>query len=58
MKKKVKPKKVRLARIAICEQCPWFKATIRRCTQCGCKVEDRAKMLDRGCPLNKWPGDL
>ncbi len=57
-KVKVKPKKVQLERIAICEDCTWFITTIRRCRQCGCKVEDRAKMTDRGCPLYKWPGDI
>lgn len=58
MKKKVKSKKMQLERIAVCEQCPWLIASIRRCRQCGCKVEDRAKMVDKGCPVNRWPGDF
>ncbi len=57
-KVKVKSKAVQAARVAICEACPYFIPTIRRCRQCGCKVEDRAKMEDRGCPMNRWPGDL
>lgn len=57
-KVKVKSKKAQAERIAICEDCPYLIATIRRCKHCGCKVEDRAKMIDRGCPMNRWPGDL
>lgn len=47
------------ARQAICEACPLYDATARRCTVCGCWVAWKAALIENDCksdcPEGKWP---
>lgn len=48
---------IRADRIAVCELCPSFNKSSRRCNECGCFMD--AKTWVGGdpsqlCPLNKW----
>lgn len=41
-------------RISICESCPLFKKMTRRCSECGCFMDAKSKLLPAACPIGKW----
>lgn len=46
------------ARVAACRSCPLFRPSDERCSECGCYVTKKAKMLDQDCPHpdgSRWP---
>lgn len=40
------------ARLAICNQCEFYKET--RCTKCGCYMAVKTHLRAANCPINKW----
>jgi hypothetical protein len=40
-------------RYSICESCPHLTAA-KTCTQCGCFMPAKTKLLYATCPINKW----
>jgi hypothetical protein len=48
------------ARLAICRACPLFDGSICRHADCGCRIGQQRKFLnklawaDQSCPLGKW----
>ena len=48
------------ARLAICKRCPLFDGSICRHADCGCRISQQRKFLnklawaDQSCPLGKW----
>lgn len=41
------------SRYAICEQCPKLLVT-KQCSECGCVMPLKVKLLHAACPINKW----
>jgi hypothetical protein len=43
-------------RLDICSRCEYFDLEERTCDQCGCPMDEKAKMADVSCPLKepKW----
>ena len=43
-------------RISTCESCEFFRSTSRRCGQCGCFIDGKARLPIKyfNCPLKKW----
>ena len=41
-------------RMAICETCPLFRKEDKRCTECGCYMEAKARLKKAKCPIDKW----
>lgn len=44
-------------RMQICKSCPSYDDLQNRCTECGCFLNQKARMVLDGCPLNKWSPD-
>jgi glycosyltransferase involved in cell wall biosynthesis len=42
-------------RLTICEDCDRFRASDRKCSECGCPIEEKAAWRSESCPLGKWP---
>lgn len=42
------------ARLAICEQCPFFRATSKTCSKCGCFMKLKVTLDNAYCPMHKW----
>lgn len=40
-------------RYSICQDCPHLTIA-KTCTQCGCFMPAKTKLLHANCPLNKW----
>jgi glycosyltransferase involved in cell wall biosynthesis len=49
-------KEVQDERLAICEACPseQFRASDRRCADCGCPVDEKVKRASEPCRLGHW----
>ena len=41
-------------RIEICRSCPELIKLTFQCKKCGCFMKEKSKLIDAGCPLNKW----
>lgn len=41
-------------RIKTCEGCEFFRKEDRRCSQCGCFMEAKARLKKAYCPVHKW----
>ena len=41
-------------RLNICEGCPFKAFDERRCTDCGCWIDHKAKFKSEDCPQNHW----
>ena len=41
-------------RLTICRGCDRFDDLQMRCMECGCFLNQKARMVLDGCPLNKW----
>lgn len=41
-------------RYAICQECPLFNKTTKTCTECGCFMAAKTKLLHAVCPVDKW----
>ena len=42
------------SRLAICTACPFLSYKEKRCTDCGCWVENKAKFKSEDCPQGYW----
>jgi hypothetical protein len=42
------------SRMSICSTCPSFKLDVKRCAECGCFMEVKARFANVSCPINKW----
>jgi hypothetical protein len=42
------------SRLEVCKGCDKFDDLQMRCTECGCFLNQKARMVLDGCPLNKW----
>ena len=41
-------------RLSICQECDSFKLTTKQCNECGCPLQQKARMILDACPLDKW----
>jgi hypothetical protein len=41
------------SRLAICNDCPFYMAS-KQCSQCGCFMPLKTKLLHASCPKGKW----
>jgi hypothetical protein len=41
-------------RLSICQSCPFLHYKERRCTDCGCWVDNKAKWKYEACPKEYW----
>jgi len=41
-------------RIAICNACEFFKKKSKRCTKCGCFMNQKVHLALAKCPIGKW----
>lgn len=41
-------------RMAICRECPFFRAKTETCKKCGCFMKLKTKILKAHCPIHKW----
>ena len=41
-------------RLEVCEVCPFLHFKERRCTDCGCWVDNKAKWTYEECPQGYW----
>ena len=44
-------------RIEICKECEAFDARKFQCNECGCPLQQKARMILDACPLDKWDID-
>ena len=44
-------------RVEICKSCIKFAELENMCTECGCYIPAKAKIILDSCPLNKWGVD-
>ena len=45
-------------RVSICNACDKFDKNEVRCTECGCFIPAKAKVILDSCPLDKWGTDI
>lgn len=48
------PSAIVLERLAICQECPFYRKRIDQCKKCGCIMKQKAKLADASCPVHKW----
>jgi hypothetical protein len=48
------PSEIKEQRLAICKQCPFYRKKIDQCKKCGCIMNQKTKLADAFCPVNKW----
>lgn len=41
-------------RYSICQECPLFNKITKTCTECGCFMAAKTKLLHAVCPVDKW----
>ena len=41
-------------RYAICQECAWFRSSIKQCKKCHCFMPVKVRMKGQRCPLGKW----
>ena len=41
-------------RYSICQECPLFILSTKRCSECGCFMAAKTKLKHATCPINKW----
>jgi hypothetical protein len=41
-------------RIAICEQCEWYRKSIAQCKKCMCLMKLKTRLKSAKCPIGKW----
>ena len=41
-------------RYKMCEACPHFQPTMKRCRLCGCFMKLKTKIMFAECPEGKW----
>jgi hypothetical protein len=41
-------------RLAICNKCPFFSKTFRKCRQCGCFMDLKTTLQRAKCPVGHW----
>jgi hypothetical protein len=41
-------------RLQVCQVCPFLHHKERRCTDCGCWVDTKARFKSEDCPQNYW----
>ena len=41
-------------RLAICQECPFFKKTAKRCGKCGCFMSLKSLLYKAKCPVGRW----
>lgn len=44
-------------RLAICQQCEFYRTSDGACSECGCFIRLKAKLASEACPLNKWSAE-
>lgn len=45
---------VHTERMRICEGCEFFRQSDRRCSKCGCFMQNKTKLKKAYCPIHKW----
>ena len=48
------PKEKYQERLDLCNECEHFAKGSKRCRQCGCFMESKAKFTVSKCPIQKW----
>lgn len=41
-------------RLSLCHRCDLYIRAQKRCSQCGCYMQFKAKMRSQHCPVGKW----
>ena len=41
-------------RLAICNNCEYYKSSSKKCEECGCYMPLKSKLTNAKCPLNFW----
>jgi hypothetical protein len=41
-------------RLAICNDCEFFRASDSRCAKCGCQTNWKSRLAAWHCPIDKW----
>lgn len=41
-------------RMEICKKCDKYDSNQKRCMECGCFLESKARIILESCPLEKW----
>lgn len=41
-------------RLAICRECPYFRAATEQCRKCGCFMKLKTRLEKSRCPIGKW----
>lgn len=44
----------KVRRYDICQACEFFERNSKRCTKCGCYMENKTGLTAAKCPVNKW----
>ena len=44
-------------RVRTCKSCPAYMELENECSECGCYIPMKAKIVLDSCPLNKWTED-
>lgn len=42
------------SRLAICRECPYFRASTEQCRKCGCFMKLKTTLQRAKCPVGKW----
>jgi hypothetical protein len=50
----IAPDAIQKARIQVCHSCDKYDKYQKRCYECGCYVDVKARFALEGCPLGKW----
>lgn len=48
------PKELKMARLAICQQCEFFRHNSQTCRKCGCFMKLKTQLENAKCPIGKW----
>mgnify|MGYP003120940837 len=41
-------------RYAICQECAWFRSSIKQCKKCMCFMKLKTKIKSARCPIGNW----
>jgi hypothetical protein len=41
-------------RLAICNECPFFKKNLAKCKKCGCFMKLKSTLKQASCPVGNW----
>lgn len=48
------PEELSQYRLAICQECPFFRPASKTCQKCGCFMKLKTSLERAKCPIGKW----